>query len=602
MSIAITCSISYYNVSKAETALLSKGRIEFQDPNTGNTTIVMDAEDHTLLKNNIDNNIQDINILKTFKIQQEALNTELQNSDVQLQNKDVELSNKDLQLDSNITNLNDRLTADDGLDFQFSTDGEGSYGFLGADGSFIPFNSSKLEKINILSISTTQNLHERSLEPDALIDGTVVFNSDFSKSENVVVSNSQYLDLTITVDKPFKLAFIRTPYSRTGAVYNPQAFRIEDYTSYTVTRDTSGWTYIPFFPKGDVSPEYSSLTLDKSFNLKLYSYEEHTGMSELEIYGYYENGTKEPLPLSPNGFMLEKINITNISSKTSLETNGADVTSLYDGKVSFDSNTFHNDKTSYANSSYMELDITVDKPFKLAYIRTPYAWVVGVGNPLYFTVGDYTSPTMTRVQDSWTTIPYVSSDNNLDFLSLGTTFTIKLFSTNSLTGMSEIEIYGYYDDEISEPPVYSPSGLTLEKVHITNITPVNTINSNCGGANVLYDGDISFNFNNLQRDKLCYTETSYMELDITVDKPFKLAYIRTPYEWSAGVYNPISFTIGGYTSPVMTRIQDSWTTIPYVPSNNKFEYPFLGTTFRIRLNSGQSLTGMTELEIYGYYK
>ena len=37
--------------------------------------------------------------------------------------------------------LNESLEANDGLKFRFSTDGEGNYGYLGADDSFIPFKS-----------------------------------------------------------------------------------------------------------------------------------------------------------------------------------------------------------------------------------------------------------------------------------------------------------------------------------------------------------------------------------------------------------------------------------------------------------------------------
>lgn len=37
--------------------------------------------------------------------------------------------------------LDSELTASDNLKFNFSTDGEGNYGYLGADGSFIPFKS-----------------------------------------------------------------------------------------------------------------------------------------------------------------------------------------------------------------------------------------------------------------------------------------------------------------------------------------------------------------------------------------------------------------------------------------------------------------------------
>ena len=37
--------------------------------------------------------------------------------------------------------LNESLTANDGLQFKFATDGEGNYGYLGADDSFVPFSS-----------------------------------------------------------------------------------------------------------------------------------------------------------------------------------------------------------------------------------------------------------------------------------------------------------------------------------------------------------------------------------------------------------------------------------------------------------------------------
>lgn len=40
-----------------------------------------------------------------------------------------------------IDELSESVIADDGLQFKFSNDGEGNYGFLGADGSFIPFKS-----------------------------------------------------------------------------------------------------------------------------------------------------------------------------------------------------------------------------------------------------------------------------------------------------------------------------------------------------------------------------------------------------------------------------------------------------------------------------
>lgn len=43
--------------------------------------------------------------------------------------------------------LNNSLTASDSLKFQFATDGEGNYGYLGADDSFIPFKESGFPKV-----------------------------------------------------------------------------------------------------------------------------------------------------------------------------------------------------------------------------------------------------------------------------------------------------------------------------------------------------------------------------------------------------------------------------------------------------------------------
>lgn len=50
---------------------------------------------------------------------------------------DITKANNDLS-----EQINESLTASDNLRFRFATDGEGNYGYLGADDSFIPFNSS----------------------------------------------------------------------------------------------------------------------------------------------------------------------------------------------------------------------------------------------------------------------------------------------------------------------------------------------------------------------------------------------------------------------------------------------------------------------------
>ena len=52
-----------------------------------------------------------------------------------------------------VNELNNNLTADD-LQFKFGKDGDGNYGYYGADGSLIPFNSTK--KVNMNSLGNKE--------------------------------------------------------------------------------------------------------------------------------------------------------------------------------------------------------------------------------------------------------------------------------------------------------------------------------------------------------------------------------------------------------------------------------------------------------------
>ena len=52
------------------------------------------------------------------------------------------MNNLETRIGNEFGEINDSLTASDNLRFRFATDGEGNYGYLGADDSFIPFNSS----------------------------------------------------------------------------------------------------------------------------------------------------------------------------------------------------------------------------------------------------------------------------------------------------------------------------------------------------------------------------------------------------------------------------------------------------------------------------
>ena len=53
---------------------------------------------------------------------------------------DVELESGD-SVETALNSLNENLTASDNLQFKFGKDGDGNYGYYGADGSLIPFKS-----------------------------------------------------------------------------------------------------------------------------------------------------------------------------------------------------------------------------------------------------------------------------------------------------------------------------------------------------------------------------------------------------------------------------------------------------------------------------
>ena len=55
---------------------------------------------------------------------------------------------EEILVDKEVEDLNENLTASDNLQFKFATDGEGNYGYLGADGSLIPFSSGNVVPLN----------------------------------------------------------------------------------------------------------------------------------------------------------------------------------------------------------------------------------------------------------------------------------------------------------------------------------------------------------------------------------------------------------------------------------------------------------------------
>lgn len=90
------------------------------------------------------------------------------------------------------TQLNDSLTASDGLNFQFSTDGEGNYGFLGADDSFIPFKSgAELKYLSWTSSGAATVTKELESEPTSIC--IYYYSNTVSQGYAYDVKNQKYL-------------------------------------------------------------------------------------------------------------------------------------------------------------------------------------------------------------------------------------------------------------------------------------------------------------------------------------------------------------------------------------------------------------------------
>ena len=62
------------------------------------------------------------------------------------------------QLSKQIKDINNDLTASDNLKFKFMTDGDGNYGYRGADDSFVPFKSGGAKLVGTYSSDTTINV------------------------------------------------------------------------------------------------------------------------------------------------------------------------------------------------------------------------------------------------------------------------------------------------------------------------------------------------------------------------------------------------------------------------------------------------------------
>lgn len=71
------------------------------------------------------------------------------------------------ELERKVDELNENLTASDSTKFRFATDGEGNYGYLKADDSFVPFKSGADYDLEYAGTNTTSTTVKISVPDDA---------------------------------------------------------------------------------------------------------------------------------------------------------------------------------------------------------------------------------------------------------------------------------------------------------------------------------------------------------------------------------------------------------------------------------------------------
>ena len=144
-------------------------------------------------------------------------------------------------LSDGLSDMNDGLTASDNLKFRFSTDGEGNYGFLGADDCFIPFNANKCA-FGLVTFSTTNSTSVSYGFKAKYLCVT------FSKAENTHNYGATYYNSDIDTSK----VWMYNGSAYTNAIPNTNANNINQITDdgFTFGKVSSNATYGYYFAIG----------------------------------------------------------------------------------------------------------------------------------------------------------------------------------------------------------------------------------------------------------------------------------------------------------------------------------------------------------------
>ena len=141
--------------------------------------------------------------------------------------------------------LNDSLVAQDNLKFRFSTDGEGNYGYLGADDSFIPFKS------GISNMLILYYVHNTNWFFNEIIDGKIVRTttkalgkktSYLNDKLKITYANGYY---TIVANDNIELVITHTSQSETSVTR--EKYNIVDVVESLITNPTGDNAYYPSY-------------------------------------------------------------------------------------------------------------------------------------------------------------------------------------------------------------------------------------------------------------------------------------------------------------------------------------------------------------------
>lgn len=154
-----------------------------------------------------------------------------------------------------VNNLNDNLTADDDLKFRFATDGEGNHGYLGADDSFIPFNTCKIKNVTRGSFTFASNIGSSQIHT--------------------------YRDITIApVDMSktvvFAEAVVTSSVNADGGSYEPRAVAV-------LTSSTNLRIYYSSYGKFNARVDYQIVTFESGISVQRGSLVSKTGVSSQTI-------------------------------------------------------------------------------------------------------------------------------------------------------------------------------------------------------------------------------------------------------------------------------------------------------------------------------